>query len=84
MRWNERESECQLYLDVDCSSVTYDTKPSAGKDFKDWATEYALSIVSISKHSQTVSIYSSVATLLLEISIHLFYPLIRPSVRNGM
>jgi len=29
MRWNERESECQLYLDVDCSSVTYDTKPSA-------------------------------------------------------
>ena len=23
-----RAGECQLYLDVDCSSVTYDTKPS--------------------------------------------------------
>ena len=24
-----RGGECQLYLDVDCSSITYDTKPSA-------------------------------------------------------
>lgn len=28
MSWNKVESECQLYLDVDCSSITYDTKPS--------------------------------------------------------
>lgn len=25
MRWNSQESECQLYLDVDCSKITYDT-----------------------------------------------------------
>merc|ERR1719369_361795 len=28
MRWNTKSGECQLYMDVDCSSVTYDTKPS--------------------------------------------------------
>jgi len=28
MRWNTQASECQLYIDVDCSSITYDTKPS--------------------------------------------------------
>ena len=27
---NYRTSQCQLYLDVDCSSITYDTKPSSG------------------------------------------------------
>jgi hypothetical protein len=27
-RWNHKEGECQLYLDVDCSSITYDTPPS--------------------------------------------------------
>ena len=29
MRWNTAEGECQFFLDVDCSSFTYDTKPSA-------------------------------------------------------
>ena len=29
MKWNTAEGECQFYLDVDCSSFTYDTKPSA-------------------------------------------------------
>lgn len=28
MRWNTQKSECQMYIDVDCSSITYDTKPS--------------------------------------------------------
>jgi len=28
MRWNEQTSECQLYIDVDCSAITYETKPS--------------------------------------------------------
>jgi len=28
MRWNMMKKECQLYLDVDCSSITYDTNPS--------------------------------------------------------
>jgi len=28
MKWNTQSSECQLYIDVDCSSITYDTKPS--------------------------------------------------------
>jgi len=27
MKWNTKAGECQLFLDVDCSSVTYDTKP---------------------------------------------------------
>jgi hypothetical protein len=26
MRWNSQAYECQLYLDVDCSNITYDTK----------------------------------------------------------
>lgn len=29
MRWNSATAECQLYLDVDCSAVTYDTPPAA-------------------------------------------------------
>ena len=29
MRWNTAEGECQFYLDVDCSTFTYDTPPSA-------------------------------------------------------
>eukprot|EP00088_Acartia_fossae_P002654 TRINITY_DN1109_c0_g1_i2.p1 TRINITY_DN1109_c0_g1~~TRINITY_DN1109_c0_g1_i2.p1 ORF type:complete len:474 (-),score=121.22 TRINITY_DN1109_c0_g1_i2:391-1812(-) len=28
MRWNSQEGECQIYLDVDCSAITYDTEPS--------------------------------------------------------
>ena len=28
-KWNEAKLECQFYLDVDCSKVTYDTKASA-------------------------------------------------------
>jgi len=28
MKWNTASSECQLFIDVDCSSITYDTKPS--------------------------------------------------------
>lgn len=27
MRWNTAESECQLYLDVNCTKFTYDTPP---------------------------------------------------------
>ena len=29
MRWNTGEGECQFYLDVDCSSFTYDPQPSS-------------------------------------------------------
>jgi len=29
MRWNSQQGECQMYLDVDCSAITYDTPPSA-------------------------------------------------------
>ena len=29
MKWNTEEGECQFYLDVDCSTFTYETKPSA-------------------------------------------------------
>jgi len=29
MKWNTGEGECQLFLDVDCSSITYETQPSA-------------------------------------------------------
>jgi len=29
MKWNTQEGECQFFLDVDCSSFTYDTPPSA-------------------------------------------------------
>jgi len=28
MKWNEEASECQFYMNVDCTSITYDTKPS--------------------------------------------------------
>jgi len=28
MKWNAQNSECQIFMDVDCSSITYDTKPS--------------------------------------------------------
>jgi len=28
MKWNNATGECQLYLDVDCSGITYETKPS--------------------------------------------------------
>merc|ERR1711974_504548 len=28
MKWNSEAGECQIFLDVDCSSITYDTKPS--------------------------------------------------------
>ena len=28
MRWNAAEGECQFYMDVDCSQITYDTQPS--------------------------------------------------------
>jgi len=28
MKWNKEAGECQLYIDVDCSSITYDTEPS--------------------------------------------------------
>ena len=29
MKWNIEAGECQIFLDVDCSAITYDTKPSA-------------------------------------------------------
>ena len=28
MKWNAEAGECQLFLDVDCSEITYDTQPS--------------------------------------------------------
>ena len=28
MRWNTATAECQLFIDVDCSAVTYDTPPA--------------------------------------------------------
>jgi len=28
MKWNTETSECQIFIDVDCSKITYDTKPS--------------------------------------------------------
>jgi len=28
MKWNTQAGECQFFLDVDCSSITYDTPPS--------------------------------------------------------
>jgi len=28
MRWNAEGGECQLFLDVDCSSITYESQPS--------------------------------------------------------
>jgi len=28
MKWNTEAGECQLYMDVDCSDITYDTKAS--------------------------------------------------------
>jgi len=28
MKWNQQQGECQIYMDVDCSSITYDTAPS--------------------------------------------------------
>merc|ERR1712142_559486 len=29
MKWNSQAGECQIYMDVDCSRITYDTPPSA-------------------------------------------------------
>merc|ERR1712106_64327 len=29
MKWNTQSGECQMYLDVDCSKITYETPPSA-------------------------------------------------------
>lgn len=29
MKWNTQSGECQVYLDVDCSAITYETAPSA-------------------------------------------------------
>jgi len=28
MKWNKDKGECQIYLDVDCSAITYDTPPA--------------------------------------------------------
>jgi len=28
MKWNSQTGECQIYMDVDCSRITYDTPPS--------------------------------------------------------
>merc|ERR1719341_1553254 len=28
MRWNKEGGECQMYVDVDCSAITYETPPS--------------------------------------------------------
>jgi len=28
MKWNSQQGECQMYMDVDCSSITYETQPS--------------------------------------------------------
>lgn len=28
MRWNKEGGECQMFIDVDCSAITYDTPPS--------------------------------------------------------
>merc|ERR1719495_1691007 len=28
MRWNTEAGECQIYMDVDCTDITYDTPPS--------------------------------------------------------
>lgn len=28
LKWNTETLQCQIYLDVDCSSITYETKPS--------------------------------------------------------
>ena len=28
MKFNELANECQIFLDVDCSNISYDTKPS--------------------------------------------------------
>jgi len=28
MKWNKETSECQIFIDVDCSKITYETKPS--------------------------------------------------------
>jgi hypothetical protein len=28
MRWNKESGECLIFMDVDCSSITYETKPS--------------------------------------------------------
>lgn len=28
MKWNTASGECQIYLDIDCSPITYDTPPS--------------------------------------------------------
>jgi len=28
MKWNAEAGECQLFLDVDCSSITYESQPS--------------------------------------------------------
>jgi len=28
MKWNKDKGECQIYLDVDCSTITYDTPPA--------------------------------------------------------
>jgi len=29
MRWNAQTGECQIYMDVDCSKITYETPPSS-------------------------------------------------------
>ena len=29
MKWNTEAGECQIFLDVDCSTITYETKPSS-------------------------------------------------------
>ena len=28
MKWNTEAGECQIFLDVDCSTITYETQPS--------------------------------------------------------
>jgi len=30
MKWNEAAAECQMFIDVDCSPITYDTPTSSG------------------------------------------------------
>ena len=36
MRWNSAEGECQIFLDVDCSRITYDTRPSTAGTRPSW------------------------------------------------
>jgi len=67
MRWNTATGECELYLDVDCSSLSYESRPSASvlRAVDDLKRQQQLSAAVEQNFGRTESYQESLATSLL-------------------